>query len=296
MSLRGGTSKRAHGIGAAFLAGCLALTPLSHAQSSGPSARETVASAPAGWQWIRPGRFDMGCVPTDRECHANETPRHPVVLTRGFFIMRTEVTVGLFSEYGPKAGVKLPRQPFWSDGVERPVVNVTWGEARQFCIRAFNGKLPTEAEWEYAARGGAVDATFFWGSIFDKSLVNGLGRRGNDRWVYAAPVASFAPNNRGLFDVLGNVWEWTADRYQRAYFVRSPREDPQGPASGDLRAVRGGSWDSAPRQLRLSVRTGLSEVGRHTLYVGFRCAADGPAAPPSLPDIPRPATRKAPQP
>jgi formylglycine-generating enzyme required for sulfatase activity len=225
----------------------------------------------------------MGCIPGDRECHANETPRHLVKLTNGFWIMRTEVTVRIFSEFSAAAGVRLPRQPAWSEGGNHPVVNVTWDEARLFCDRALGGRLPTEAEWEYAARGGEPGQKYPWGASHAASMVNGAsGARSRDAWSQTSPVASFAPNRRGLFDVLGNVWEWTSDIYSPSYYSRSPQDDPKGPPSGTLRAVRGGSWDSTPRQLRLSVRSGVAVRARYPLYVGFRCVAQGPGQPPPV--------------
>jgi formylglycine-generating enzyme required for sulfatase activity len=226
----------------------------------------------------------MGCVPADRECHVNETPRHRVRLTRGFFMMKTEVTTKAFSEAFRATGIRMPRQPAWNDEGSHPVVNVTWDEARFFCERAFRGRLPTEAEWEYAARGGPSSDRYPWGNAYDTSMVNGLnGVRNRDRWEQTSPVGSFPPNRSGLFDMLGNVWEWTADVFSETYYARSPAADPGGPVSGERRSVRGGSWDSAPRQIRLSSRTGISIRARFPLYVGFRCAADGPDAPRPFP-------------
>ena len=175
--------------------------------------------------------------------------------------MRTEVTVRMFTEHASKAGVKLPRQPFWNTN-DRPVVNVTWDEARRLSTRrrstAGCPRKPNGNTRRAAMPSTREDCP--WGPAFDWRFANGIGRRAEDRWVQAAPAASFPPSNRGLFDMIGNVWEWTADRYQRAYFGGSPREDPQGPRSGDLRVARGGSWDSVPRRLQLSVRTGLLGV------------------------------------
>jgi formylglycine-generating enzyme required for sulfatase activity len=242
---------------------------------------------PSGWSRFQPGSFQMGCVPADPECHANETPRHRVTLTRGFLMMRTEVTVGTFSDFFEATGIRLPRQPLWNETGNHPVVNVTWEEARSFCERAFGGRLPTEAEWEHAARGGARDGKYPWGETYDATRVNGAdGARTRDGWPYTSPVGSFPPNSSGLFDVLGNVWEWTNDRYAAAYYARTPEDDPSGPPTGVLRSVRGGSWDSAPRQLRLSVRSGLRVRARFPLYVGFRCAVDEGGDPPPVP-IPR---------
>jgi formylglycine-generating enzyme required for sulfatase activity len=197
--------------------------------------------------------------------------------------MRTEVAAATFADLFSKTGLRLPRQPSWSEGGRHPVVNVTWDEARLFCERAFRGRLPTEAEWEYAARGGTADDKYTWGNTYDASMVNGVsGVRTRDRWAHTSPAGSFPPTGRGLFDMLGNVWEWTSDVYIASFYSRSPAEDPVGRGAGLLRSLRGGSWDIEPRRLRLSVRAGLSIRSRFPLYVGFRCAADGPGAPPPV--------------
>jgi len=121
---------------------------------------------------------------------------------------------------------------------DHPVTIVNWNEARTFC-QAVGGRLPTEAEWEYAARGGRDGAVFPWGDQppTDRTgSVNGVAFESDS----PKPVRSFAPNGYGLYDMAGNVWEWVADWYAR-YEPGSPT-DPPGPVSGQARAVRGGSY------------------------------------------------------
>jgi formylglycine-generating enzyme required for sulfatase activity len=153
---------------------------------------------------------------------------------------------------------------------DHPVVNVSWFDATAFC-RFAGARLPTEAEWEYAARGGNADDVYPWGNTYSADRANGLGVAGNDRWRESAPVGSFPANGSGLFDMIGNVWEWTSTVY-RSYPYRADdgREDP---ASRQARAVRGGSWNRIPKLLRVSTRDYNSTPDRYD-YLGFRCARD----------------------
>jgi formylglycine-generating enzyme required for sulfatase activity len=160
----------------------------------------------------------------------------------------------------------------WNDGDDFPLVNVTWEEMRDFCAWS-GGRLPTEAEWEYAARAGG-SAVYPWGDRFDPNQANGLGVAGADSWKETAPVGSFPPNGYGLFDMTGNVWEWVADWYWRRYYALSPDLDPIWSKEGTERVMRGGSWDSTPPGLRASFRFRRSPTGRYNLYIGGRCARD----------------------
>ena len=258
--------------GARALPALLLLTAVLAAETVTTDPSASRARAPA-WVSIAAGRFLMGCVPGDGSCHRNEHGRHPVEITRPFLLMATEVTVGQFESGAGRAGVRTPRQPLWNASADQPVVNVTWHEADAVC-RALGGRLPTEAEWEYAARGGTDDAVFPWGPTFERRWVNAIGRAaGVDPWHYTAPVGSFPANGFGLYDMSGNVWEWTADWYAPKYGPEAVR-DPEGPPRGTLKVIRGGSWDSTPPRVRTSVRHGLPPEGRYNLYVGMRCARD----------------------
>ncbi len=230
---------------------------------------------PAGivWRQIPAGVFQMGCVPGDPDCRPSEQPRHQVTLSRAFELMETEVTVRQLQAWAAAHFARAPRQPVWNGG-DHPVVNVTWEEMRAFC-EGIGGRLPTEAEWELAARGGADGAIYPWGPTFDPGRANGIGRAAADVWARTAPVGSFPPNAFGLRDMIGNVWEWVADWYSPPYFERARPRDPTGPRNGRFRALRGGSWDNAPEHLRTSFRFRLPPAGRYTLYIGGRCARDG---------------------
>jgi sulfatase modifying factor 1 len=217
----------------------------------------------------------MGCVPRDGACEADERPRHGVTIWRAFQLMTTEVTVGQFRA----SSVARPGQPNWNKGDRQPVVNVTWDDARAFCTWA-KGRLPTEAEWEYAARGGRSGTIYPWGNEASHEFANygtdlccgGLAQ-GRDAWEHTSPVGSFAANGYGLYDMAGNVWEWVADRYDATYYAGSPARDPPGPPSGSYRVVRGGSWFCYPTLLRVSTRYWIVP-GLRLINLGFRCARD----------------------
>jgi formylglycine-generating enzyme required for sulfatase activity len=157
----------------------------------------------------------------------------------------------------------MPRQPEWYSDATHPVVNVTWDEAQAFCAWA-GGRLPTEEEWEYAARGGLDGRLFPWGDEFT-GQANAQHNLPAESWQFTAPAGSFPPNAYGLHDMAGNVWEWTSNPY-------TPTHEAAPQADGyDQRTIKGGSWNSLVRHIRVSERGALSREGRHNLYVGFRC-------------------------
>jgi formylglycine-generating enzyme required for sulfatase activity len=235
---------------------------------TGSAVAGQVPSAPppdVAWAAIPAGVFQMGCVPADRRCNNDEEPRHAVTLTKPFELMVTEVTVKTYravvSEVEP--------QPPWSTTPEHPIVIVTWDEASAYC-EAIGGRLPTEAEWEYAARGGRDGAIYPWGD--DAPVAEPHSAKGavfeNDR---ALPVKTFGPNGYGLFDMAGNVWEWTADA--STLYTEDARTDPAGALTGSTRIVRGGAFADDSSNLRVSNRT-PNQQGRVNVNVGFRCARD----------------------
>ena len=158
-------------------------------------------------------------------------------------------------------------------GDRMPVTGVTWREASAFCAFA-GGRLPTEAEWERAARG-PDDRRFPWGDVYNDRLANHAGAIDGHR--YLAPVGAYpdGASPHGLLDVAGNVWEWTADRFEMGGYASGLDVDPRGPRSGGERVTRGGSWATRAEMLRVTMRRPVAE-GESAPDLGFRCAYDPP--------------------
>jgi formylglycine-generating enzyme required for sulfatase activity len=166
--------------------------------------------------------------------------------------------------------VTMEKQPDWSQD-NHPVVYVSWDDATYFCAFV-RGRLPTEAEWEYAARGGNTEGIYPWGNKYSADQANGEAVAGKDTWEATAPVGSFPPNGYGLHDMIGNVWEWTSSIYRDNPFQRDDGCEDR--SSRRPRVVRGGSWNDDTPILRVSFRNNLSAADRG-LNLGFRCARDG---------------------
>jgi formylglycine-generating enzyme required for sulfatase activity len=218
----------------------------------------------AGLKWVRipAGDFTMGCSPADSECDDDEKPAHFVKITKAFAMAVTETTVAQFRKYAEASATKPPGQPTWSTDAH-PVVNVTWDESAAFCKWA-GGRLPTEAEAEYAARGGSSDVRY--GPLNEVSWY--ADNAGNS----AHPVGLKMANAYALSDILGNVWEWTADWYSSIYYQSGASLNPVGPRTGEYRVLRGGSWNDIPRRVRASFRYGGTPASRFD--IGFRCLRD----------------------
>jgi formylglycine-generating enzyme len=168
--------------------------------------------------------------------------------------------------------------------LDHPVVHVSWNDARAYCHWS-GTRLPTEAEWEYAARGGAARTAFPWGDDLEPGGEHRMNvfqgtfpamNTGADGYLGTASVAAFPPNGFGLYNVTGNVWEWCADWYDATYYAASPRDDPRGPDRGTSRVMRGGSYLchlSYCKRYRVSARSGI-EPESTTGNLGFRVVAD----------------------
>jgi len=236
---------------------------------------------------IPAGRFLMGC-DTGQD---NERPVHRVWVDE-FLLAARQVTN---AEYGrflrDTASLSLP-PPFWSDPAfnhpEQPVVGVSWYEAIRYCewLTASTGgvttcgvttgrnfRLPTEAEWERAARGGREGALFPWGDAPPQSLA-GYADRCAAHWKSGPePVGRAEPNAYGLYNMCDNVHEWCSDWYAPAYYAVSAECNPRGPEIGERRASRGGSWRHHIKMSRCAARSSIPPEFKYADY-GFRVACD----------------------
>ena len=200
---------------------------------------------------IPAGTFRMGCSPMDETCRKDEKPAHEVNITEPFWLAQTETTVGAYLQFTKATRHPMPKAPSfnskWTD-LYQPIVNVSSGDAKAFCSWV-DGRLPSEAEWEYAARAGA--ATSRYGSLDDIAWYAG------NSTLRAHPVGHKTPNGFGLFDMLGNVWEWVtysnASEPVKGTGVEVPRERLIGDQHPGVR-VRGGSWRNEPDFVRVSER------------------------------------------
>jgi len=221
------------------------------------------------------GTFQMGCSEGDKECYEDERPVHTVQISNDFWIGQTEVTVGAFQRFSEAKGIAMPPG---QKGSRYPVMAVIWDEANAFCKWA-GGRLPTEAEWEYAARGGTT--TVRYGDL------NAIAWTRANSGASVHEVAQKQANAYGLYDMLGNVWEWTGDWYGSKYYQQSPPVDPTGPPAGDTlidkskgvdvptRTLRGGAWIGYPGVARASYRYWFVPSLR-TANIGFRCVLTEP--------------------
>ena len=214
------------------------------------------------------GTFLMG-----GEVEPDHQPIHEVEVS-AFRLMKSHVTNAQHAAFCEATDHRLPE--FWGEDrfrsgpefPDHPVVGVSWFDACAFAEWA-GGRLVTEAEWEYAARGGLVGKKYPFGDEIGLAKAN-YARTGTAGTV---PVGSYAPNRFGLYDMCGNVVEWVADRYDPTYYARAPRIDPSGPEAGKHRLIRGGGWHSGPYCNQVFFRNALP-VNWVDFAVGFRVAKD----------------------
>ncbi len=205
--------------------------------------------------WIPPGTFQMGRSPEDSACYDDEKPAHEVTISSGFWMGQTVVTQ---EAYQRRIGIN----PSFFKGAKLPVENITWDDAQSYC-QVVGMRLPTEAEWEYAARAGSSGSRYgdldgiAWYSVNSEGKTHEVGGK--------------QPNLWGLHDMLGNVWEWVAD-WSDGYPDGSAT-DPQGPANGTQRVLRGGAFGVNRRVARVSLRF-RNEPANHGCSLGFRCVGD----------------------
>lgn len=249
------------------------------------------------------GAFWRGSTEGDSAAEQREKPQRLITLD-AFYIDQYEVTNAQFARFLNQAEEPIPETVWlgaqseaihvhrvedkWlpDEGYERhPVVEVTWHGADAYC-RWAGKRLPTEAEWEKAARG--LDKRVYpWGNEFDGTKLNFCdvnceieaqrATNWDDRYARTAPGGSYlkGASPYGALDMAGNVWEWVADRYRDDYYALSPAIDPQGPTIELERVYRGGAWDSKARYARAAQRNPARPL-YHGPTLGFRCAYSGP--------------------
>ena len=192
------------------------------------------------------------------------TPEKMAKVGDAFFMDSFEVTIGLFKKFLKSSGYKPVEFIDWnkvykySPTDEHPMIYVTWHDAAAYA-EWVGKRLPTEKEWEYAAQGGLIEKEYVWGddAAVARDYANCDGIDGKDKWEYCAPVGSFKPNEYGLYDMGGNVWEWCQDWYN---------------SNKTRRVLRGGSWNDPSSNLRAANRYGYYPSNIY-YYLGFRCVS-----------------------
>lgn len=219
------------------------------------------------------GEFIMGSL--ESEGWEDERPQHTVYLD-SFLIDKTEVTTAQYDRCVQAGACSLPDTKGYActygapNKQDHPINCVDWSQAEAYCSWV-GRRLPTEAEWEKAARG--TDGRIYpWGNQMPSAALANFDLKAED----TTPVGQYpsGASPYGALDMAGNVWEWVADWYDDQYYAQSTNEDPVGPSSGTYRVVRGGSWDDAAPDIRVAYRSGYEptpSTGRHD-DLGFRCA------------------------
>ena len=210
-----------------------------------------------------PDPFMMGCSASELHCNPNEAPIVWVTIKKDFWLGQTEVTIGAFKRYiKTDSALEMPALPNPADD-QLPMENVSWEGAHDYCEWA-GGRLPTEAEWEYAARGDTTGARY--------EEINKIAWYRDNSKGKAHEVGLLLPNKFNLYDMLGNVWEWVNDCL--GTYQPHPQQDPTGPkctgVSGEVRVIRGLSYGNFARAIRVSHRQAASQ-GMRAYGVGFRC-------------------------
>ena len=234
---------------------------------------------------IPPGMFLMGSPEGEEHRYAPyEGPQHEVIITRPFYLGIYPVTQREFEAvmgYNPSC---------FKDSPDHPADQVSWKKAVEFCQRLSAlpaeekagrvYRLPTEAEWEYACRAGTT-TPFHFGLTASSTQANFDGARPygdvpvGPSLQQTSKVGSYPANAWGLYDMHGNLWEWCADWFDKDYFKKSPKKDPQGPPSGTARVIRGGAWKNEGTWLRAAYREGYGPGG-HVNRQRFRVACSVP--------------------
>ncbi|HKQ33989.1 MAG TPA: formylglycine-generating enzyme family protein [Nitrospiraceae bacterium] len=236
----------------------------------GLAAHPATAAAPDDMVLVPAGEFTMG----SSEGDPDEKPAHKVLID-AFYMDKYEVTVKQYAVFLQESGGDRPSE--WKTmnktaNQNRPVMGVDWEEAARYCKWA-GKRLPTEAEWEKAARG--TDGRIYpWGNDPPTPLHANYGKKEWDNHEALVPVGKLENGKSpyGIYDMGGNVWEWVSDWYDNDYYKNSPSQNPTGPSSGGFKVIRGGSWNTSARSLRSADRYFDPPSFRSQYVPGFRCA------------------------
>lgn len=249
-------------------------TPLDDAE------RLAAMETPGGMVPVPPGPFLMGSDPQkDRAAGPQELPQRQVYLD-AFMIDRFEVSNVEYLRFVLGTGAAWPKfwreNPFPEKAALHPVINVSWYEADSYC-RWAGKRLPTEAEWEKAARGENAPI-FPWGNEPAGWLKSNIAHPGSKRGFKYPPLANVTRYDKGVspygvYQMAGNVSEWVSDWFDPEYYRRGVDSNPQGPETGDMKVFRGGSWNEDPEVARSAGRNAASPA-RQSYLTGFRCASD----------------------
>jgi len=216
--------------------------------------------------FVQGGTFYMGCTDEqDNDCWVNERPDHQVTVS-DFYIGKYEVTQAQWKAV-------MGRNPSYFKGNNLPVENVSWNEVQEFIqkLNAKTGKqyrLPTEAEWEFAARGGIESKGYKYSG---SNMIGDVVWYSSNSSSKTHDAGKKQANELGLYDMSGNVWEWCSDWYNEDYYKTSPTANPTGPNTVSSRVLRGGSWISHAQRCRVSLRD-FYTPGNRIDYIGFRLA------------------------
>ena len=228
------------------------------ARKAGDRMVKTADGIEYAFRWCPAGTFTMGSPSSEPGRKDNET-QHEVKLTRGFWMLETEVTQAMWKSV-------MGENPSLFNGAQKPVEYVSWNDCQTFCTKLSSKlsgmvSLPTEAQWEYACRAGTTGA--YAGDL------DAMGWYDSNSGEKTHPVGQKKPNAWGLYDMYGNVWEWCQDWYGEDYYAESPTNDPTGPNTGRYRVNHGGGWYANTEQCRSAFR-GFNEPEYLDSIWGFR--------------------------
>jgi formylglycine-generating enzyme required for sulfatase activity len=272
---------------ALILLGCLSLTVMEvWAQDS--ELKDKMVLLPSG-------SYKMGVIPgTDPDAHSTESPQHTVRIN-AFYISKYEVTFAEYDAFCSAKGYPRANDEGWGRD-QRPVINISWKDAANYCnwlsererlaavytikgdtilfnLKANGYRLPTEAEWEYAARGGMNSQNTKYAGSNDLDAVGWYEQNSETK---TQPIGKKKANELGMYDVTGNVWEWCHDLYDPNFYSVSASDNPSGPVSGEgVRIIRGGGWRSRAQGCRVTARS-FWGPNFHAPFIGFRvCRTQG---------------------